>query len=406
MENISQSLNKSQHFLDGQQDLFTQFIANRCVDHGEIRKHRVEEYLSVSLQGYEHLAEQTQELYYSLSESLADDRAIQASSLYNQFLQTHQEIKKVPMDLCRYERLIPSLAKEYGKETDLIVEDHQVKADQEFWNAIHEILNHVLKNAVIHGIESAEQREKAGKDPTGKITINLAEDALHILLSIKDDGQGIDSNLIAEKALANEVITKEQLEIMSKTEILNLLFVQGVSTAESLDDNAGRGVGMNAVEEAMHRFRGNCRIETEPGNGCCYHFSFAKNNVSLPCIIVAIEDVHIAIPEDNVESFINYKKESSIMVKQQPSYRYNGCAVPLIDIDKVFQLESGCGQQNQLIVLKSPMGNSGLVIDDILHHAVMPILPLPKIYRETPIYLGITIFKDMPVQVVDVDRLI
>lgn len=407
-DNISQTLNHGLAYLAGQEEAYTRFVTERCTDKGEIRERRVEEYLSVSLNGYEKLAEQTRELYYSLSDSLSDERAIQASSLFNQFLQSHQEIKKVPLDLSRYERLIPNLAKEYEKEADLLIEDHQVKADREFWNAVHEILNHVLKNAIIHGIETPQERTAQQKDAIGKVSIKLAEDALHILLSISDDGRGINKDRIAEKAIANGVITRDQLEKMSENEILNLLFVQGVSTAESLDDNAGRGVGMNAVEEAMHQFRGSCRIETETARGCTYHFSFAKSNVSLPCIVVAVDDVHIAIPEDNVESFIDYRSDESIMVKQQLSYRYNDGAVPLIDHERVFELDDSArnGTQNQLIVLKSRLGNCGLVIDDILHHAVMPIMPLPKIYRQTPIYLGITFFGDTPVQVVDVDKLI
>ncbi|MBU2515364.1 chemotaxis protein CheW [bacterium] len=404
MESISQALDRGKHFIANHQEVYSRFIMERSVDHGEIRQRRTEEYLSVSVNGYELLVEQTKDLYYSL----ADERAIQASSLYNQLLQTHQEIKKVPMDLSRYERLIPNLAKEYGKEAELLIEDHQVRADHEFWNATHEILNHVLKNAVIHGLEKPEERKALGKESVGKIAIKLSEDALHILLSISDDGRGINTDRIVEKALSNSIITREQLEKMSEKEILDLLFVQGVSTAESLDDNAGRGVGMNAVQEAMHHFQGNCRIITEKGKGCSYHFSFAKSNVSLLCIIISIEDLHFAIPEDNVESFINYQKDSSFMVKQQKSYRYNGSAVPLIDFKAVFEINTQemKGNQKQLIILKSAEGKTGLAIDDILHHAVMPILPLPRIYRQTPIYLGITIFKDTPVQVVDVEKLI
>jgi len=408
LDDIVMAIDHGRNYLRGQEEAYAGFIMERSMDRGEIRERRVEEYLSVSVDGYEQLAEQTRDLYYSLSDSLSDERAIQASSLFNQFLQTHQEIKKVPLDLSRYERLIPNLAKEYDKEADLLIEDHQVRGDREFWNAVHEILNHVLKNAVIHGIERPDERVANGKDKTGKVSVRVAEDALHILLTISDDGRGINKERIAEKAIENRVITREQLEQMSEPEILNLLFVQGVSTAEALDDNAGRGVGMNAVEEAMHRFQGTCAIETETGKGCSYHFSFAKSNVSLPCIVVTIEGIQIAIPEDNVESFVNYRKEESVMIKQQRCCRYNGSAVPLIDVAGLFELDPSrlAQNQNQLIVLKSRQGHCGLVIDDIQHHAVMPIMPLPRIYRQTPIYLGITIFKNLPVQVVNVEKLI
>lgn len=407
LEKIDSEYEQAVSYLGDESENLAKFIEDRCSDKGEIRQRKKEEYLSVSFEGYETLAEKVKDLYYTLSESLGKEQLVQAGHMYNQFLSIHQQIKKIPLNLSRYERLIPKLAEEYEKTADFIFIDHQVKADREFWNVIHEILNHVLKNAVIHGLENPEQRTESGKESTGKVTVELNEDAMHILLSVSDDGRGIDVGKITEKALAEGLLTQERYQTMSEEEMLDLLFLQGVSTANSLDDNAGRGVGMNAVQEAIHQLQGECRIQNEPGNGCTYAFSFLKNNVSLPCIIIAVEDLCLAIPEDYVESFIDYSPSSIFTVKQKPAYQYNGSLIPLIDSKACFKKEAVAkgDDASSVIILKNSGSNKAMIINEILHHAMLPILPLPKIYREVQIYQGITIFNNNPIQVLNIDKL-
>ncbi|MCP4756050.1 MAG: response regulator [Proteobacteria bacterium] len=408
LQKIDRALDQSKTFLGDKADRFAKLIGERSLDHGEIRKRKKEEYLSVSLEGYELLAEKVKDMFYSLTGSLIGEQLIQAGNLYNQFLNTHQQIKKIPLNLTRYERLVPKLATDYDKEADFFFENLQVKADREFWNVVHEILNHVLKNAVIHGLETPEERRIQNKEPTGKVTVELKEDALHILLSVLDDGRGIDKKKIAEKAVKDGLITPEQLEQMPEDEIPNLLFIQGMSTADSVDDNAGRGVGMNAVQEAMNELQGSCRIETEPGRGCSWNFSFAKSNVSLPCVIIAIDDFHLAIPEDYVESFIDYSEQAVVTVNQEPTYKYNDGLVPLLDSITLFEKEVGGSRHDKgsIVILKNKREKKAMVISDILDHLILPVLPLPKVYRDVPIYQGIAIYNNIPVQVINVENLI
>ncbi len=407
LEKIEKELKKAVNYIGTQVEDLANFIEGRSSDNGEIRQRKKEEYLSVSFEGYEILAEKVKDLYYTLSESLGKEQLVQAGNMYNQFLNTHQQIKKVPLNLSRYERLIPKLAEEYEKSADFVFIDHQIKADREFWNAIHEILNHVLKNAVIHGLEEPDQRTESGKEATGKVTVELNEDAMHILLTVSDDGRGINVGKIADKALEEGLITQERHQSMDEDEKLSLLFLQGVSTVTSLDDNAGRGVGMNAVQEAIHQLQGECQIQNEPGSGCSYHFSFLKSNVSLPCIIIALDDLNLAIPEDYVDSFIDYKPESVVTVNQNPTYRYNDSLIPLIDSKSNFKKDAASkgDKASSVIILRNGVGHKGMIINGILHHAILPILPLPKIYREVPIYQGITIYNNSPIQVLNVDKL-
>ncbi len=407
LDKIDVELDRSHRYIGEQSAAFSELVTRRNQDNGEIRKRQSEEYLSVALEGYEDLAEKVKDLYFMLSQNLSEDQQVQAANLFNGFLSSHQDIKKVSLNLIRYERLVPKLAKDYGKEAYFQFIDHNVKADREFWDAVHEILNHMVKNAVIHGLETPEEREKQGKDPAGNVVVDLNQDAIHIKLTISDDGSGINVERIGDKAVENGIITREQLDRMTEKEILDLLFLQGVSTADSLDDNAGRGVGMNAVIEAINQFQGVCEIENRPGEGCSWNLSFLKNNVSLACVIVAIGDFYLAIPEDYVETFIDFQDKNVVTIKQAPAYPYNGRPVPLIDSQRLF--DSSIDEKNaihrSLIVLNDKSEKRGMVISQILHHAIQPILPSPKIYRDLPIYQGITFFNNQPIQVVNVENM-
>ncbi|MBF0287618.1 MAG: response regulator [SAR324 cluster bacterium] len=408
LEKIDYALKQAEEYVANQQNQLVGLITGRSVDKGEVRKPRKEDYLSVSLQGYEDLSQQVQNLYYTLSASLSQEDLIQAATLYNEFLDTHQQIKKIPVDLSRYERLVPSLAEQYSKEADFVFKDHHVRADREFWNSMHEIFNHSLKNAAIHGLETPEEREEHGKSRTGAVTVEIEEDALHIFVSISDDGRGINMAKIEEKALENQIITPEQLKSMSQQDILNLVFVQGVSTADSLDDNAGRGVGMNAVQEAMRRFNGSCRILSDEGQGSSWNFTFPKNNVSLPCFLVTVGDFRIAIPEASVDTFREHDSKKISLLNQTSVFQHQETAIPLVNPQSVFDEDALIDEKRDksILILKLEQEKkAGIVINDILYHATLPILPLPKQYRHLSLYVGTVLFGNELVLVLNANRI-
>ncbi|MBF0279431.1 MAG: response regulator [SAR324 cluster bacterium] len=409
LEKIDQALEQATEYVGDQSEAFSQLISERGTDKGEVRNRRVEEHLSVSQIGYERLSELVQNLYQKLSAPLSQEELIESGTMYNEFLNTHQQIKKIPVNLSRYERLVPSIAEQYEKDAIFIYKDHLVLADQEFWNSMHEIFNHTLKNAVIHGLEKAEEREAAGKDRTGRITVEILEDALHIYVSVIDDGRGIDLEKIKQKAIENDVVSAEELQNLSQSEIFNLVFIQGVSTAESLDDNAGRGVGMNAVHEAMRRFNGSCLISSERGEGSKWTFSFPKRSVSLPCLIVKIGAFRIAVPEGQVEGFFEYDTKLIRQLDQRPFYVYQESAVALLNSQKIFDEEVIVDEnRSKNVLLLNPQDKSkmGLVINEILYHATLPILELPVQYRGLPLYVGAVLYGSELVLVLNVNKMV
>ncbi|MCP4752472.1 MAG: response regulator [Proteobacteria bacterium] len=404
LNNIDQAIRIATQYLGNLSDTFAQTIIQRSQDKGEIRKRKYEEYVSVSQNGYSLLTQQVKNLFYMFSQTLPDDHLIQAGNLYNEFLDTHQQIQKIPLDLSRYERLIPSLARQYEKEAEFLVKDHGVCADREFWNAIHEILNHVLKNSIIHGIESPDDREKLDKDAAGVVTVELEEDALNIYINVSDDGRGMDIDKIKAKVLEQNSFNPEKLATMSDEEIYNLVFLQGISTADALDDNAGRGVGLNAVQESMQLFQGTCQIKSDSGKGCTWSFRFPKSNVSLSCFIVTLNDFKLAIPEDCVEAFYGYQESQITWINQQPSYRQSNEIIQLIDSKTTFD-QDVCVNEDEIrriLILKTENEKMGLVINNIVHHANLPIIALPEEYRGMPSYLGATLYGAEPVLVIQV----
>ena len=404
---IDHALETGTDYLGEKKEGLAKLIANQNLKMGEVEKQTADEFISVSMQGYDLLSEQAQTLFQMASENLTEDKLVKAGGIYNDFLDTHQKIIKVPLDLSRYERLIPIWASEYDKEAEFVFKDHGVYADREFWNATHEIFNHSLKNAVIHGLEAPQEREAQGKEPKGLVTVEIQEDALHLYLSILDDGRGINVKKMKEKAIENQVISLEQAQTMSEEAVLDLVFVQGMSTAESLDDNAGRGVGMNAVQEVMHHFQGKVKIVSQAGEGTAWNFIFPKSNVSLPCFIVTIGGFQIAIPENHVEGFCGYHPQHISQINQKSVFRHANELIPLLNSKRFFDAEVRVNESliRRIMILQADQQKIGMMINNIVHHATLPILPLPEEYRGIPAYLGATLYGNQPVLVLNAHQM-
>ena len=405
---IQQQLHTSQKYIGSKVGDFLNLLVQASARNTDRHSVRADEVLSVSHQGYLQLADQVKQLFYMIVDNLSGDSLVNAGTLYNEFLGTHQRIIKIAPDLSRYERLITNLGSEYGKQVNFEYNTHETRADREFWNAMHEVLNHVLKNAIIHGLETPNERIAQNKSECGVVKLDINDDALNLYIKISDDGRGIDVDQISQKALENQIISPEDLKKMSKEEILGLVFAQGVSTANQVDDNAGRGVGMNAVQEVMRQFRGNCTISSDLNIGTSWSFVFPKSNVSLPCFIVKIGEMPIAIPENNVEGFQKYQQQYIHTINQRKVYRRNEEVIPLLDSRAFFGDRNIHENQDivcRLLILQENDKKVGLAINDILHHATLPILALPSEYQNIPIYLGATLHLDIPVLVLNAHQI-
>ncbi|HKI98903.1 MAG TPA: ATP-binding protein [bacterium] len=383
------------------------FFTARARDDGAIRRRDHIVQVSVSRDGYEDLAAHVHELYGVVA-ALGQGATLQrASRLYNRFLDQHQRIKKLPLDVTRYERLVPSLAEKYGLRARFVHLDAGVRADHEFWSAVHEIANHILKNAIVHGIEPPIERLRQDKDEVGSIALELSEDLLGVEVVMADDGRGIDPERIGHKAVEAGIVTAERLAAMSSDEVLGLVFEQGVSTKEDVDDNAGRGIGMGAVREAMRRHQGSYAIESEPGRGTRWAFRFPKTNVSLPCFVTRIGTYPLVVPEAHIRFFAAYESRHVTHLQGRPVYQLGELLVPLVDYGTLFaaDIQPDATRPRQLMVVQDGPAPFGLVINEVVDKGILPVHPLGEEVGSRALFIGATLHDARPAMILAVRAL-
>ncbi|HUJ76157.1 MAG TPA: ATP-binding protein, partial [bacterium] len=377
------------------EDLIKHLITDRAVEQGATRRRPPTETIAVSRVGYERLLVLANSLH-QLAMQAEGGGASRAESQLSEFLRTHQANKLNPLDLSRYERLVPKLAQQYGLRASFVVDELQMRGEDRFLAALHEITNHTVKNAVTHGIEPPDVRTRARKDVEGQIRFRGTEDALNFYITITDDGRGIDVDKVAARAVELGVVTADRVRSMSREEKLNLVFVQGLSTAQVQDDNAGRGIGLNSVQELMNRFQGVCEVETESGQGTRWNFRFQKMNVALSCLLVGVQSQQLAVPEHSI---------STITLDQGAADKdYTRIAeqmVGLIDLEGMLGLSRNGTKNRYIVLLRRDDATVGFRATDVLGKKVLFIQPMPSIANGINVFAGVSITDGKPILVMD-----
>ncbi len=204
----------------------------------------------------------------------------------------------------KFPRVVRDLARDLGKEIELILEGKEVELDKTIIEGLSDPLTHLVRNSADHGIESPEERIAKGKNPTGKIILKAYHAAGQVNIEIKDDGRGIDAEKIVNKAIAKGLITEEQAKGMNEKEKLNLIFLPGLSTAEKISDVSGRGVGMDVVKSNLDKLGGQVDIETEKDKGTTIRIKLPLTLAIIPSLLVSVGEERFAIPQVNVDELI------------------------------------------------------------------------------------------------------
>jgi len=236
-------------------------------------------------------------------------------------------------------RLVRDLAKNSGKEVQLRMSGEDTEIDRNVVDELYEPMVHMIRNSCDHGIETPEEREAAGKNKAGEVYLQAYHQGGNIIVEIKDDGRGLNRDRIIEKAKSNNLITDESK--LSDSEIYNLIFQPGFSTAKEVTDISGRGVGMDVVKKALEKLRGRVEISTVPGQG-------SKFFISLPLTLAIIEGMLVRVGEERyvipalaiLESFRPTKEQYSTVEGKGEMILTRGKLLPLIRLDQIFQIES------------------------------------------------------------------
>ncbi len=204
----------------------------------------------------------------------------------------------------KFHRVVRDMSRDLGKEINLLLEGEDVDLDKTIIEAITDPLTHLVRNSVDHGLETPEERKRAGKNPAGSLKLSASHEAGQVNIEIIDDGRGIDHNKVKEKALKTGLVDQAKLDAMPREELVRLIFRPGFSTAEKVTDVSGRGVGMDVVQTNLAKLSGDIDVQTEIGAGTTIRMKLPLTLAIIPSLIITVEKERYAIPQVNLVELV------------------------------------------------------------------------------------------------------
>ncbi len=296
----------------------------------------------------------------------------------------------------RYPRLVRDLSRKLGKKLELQVFGEGTALDKRVIEHITDPLQHIIRNAIDHGIEPPEVREKQGKSAAGTITLNAGQEGNFVVITISDDGRGLDREAIIQKAVANGIVSGETARTMSDERVWNMIFLPGISTASRVSDTSGRGVGMDVVKSNIERLGGQIYITSSPGRGTSITLRIPLTLAIIQALLVRVGEQNMAVPLSAVqETFRIYSDEiSSIEGFEMISLRQE--TLPLIRLGQIFRGTGADPNPEKLFVVRVKMQDmeAGLAVDRFLGQQEVVIKPLAEYMTDEPGISGATILGD------------
>jgi two-component system, chemotaxis family, sensor kinase CheA len=296
----------------------------------------------------------------------------------------------------KFPRIVRNLARDLGKEVDLQIIGEETELDRSVVDEIGDPLIHLIRNALDHGLEPPDERLAAGKPRCGTVVLAAAHEGNQIVISIKDNGRGIDPDRVSRKALEKGLITEEQLASMGSREILDLLFLPGFSTKEQATDLSGRGVGMDVVRTNIRKLNGIIEIKNEIGHGSEFILKLPLTLAIIQSLLVEVEREVYSIPLASVIETMRVNQDEFHMVGGQEVLKLRDSVLPLLRLQRVFSCaETGADRKTCYVVIVGVAEKRvGLVVTRLLGQQEVAIKSLGKFLANLPGIGGSTIMGD------------
>ncbi len=304
-----------------------------------------------------------------------------------------QPIKKV---FGRFPRLVRDLARQLKKEINLELVGEETDLDKNLVEALADPLVHLVRNAVDHGVETPEEREAAGKSRNGKVILAAEQEGDHILLSITDDGKGMDPNILRGIAVKRGVMDKDAADRLTDTECYNLIFAPGFSTKTEISDVSGRGVGMDVVKTKISQLNGSINIYSTKGQGSKIVIKVPLTLAIMPTLMVMLGNQAFAFPLVNVNEIFHLDLSRTNVVDGQEVVIVRDKALPLFYLKRWLVASAKHEEQREghVVILSVGTQRIGFVVDQLVGQEEVVIKPLGKMLQGTPGMSGATITGD------------
>jgi two-component system, chemotaxis family, sensor kinase CheA len=310
------------------------------------------------------------------------------------------QVRMMPVSFVfqRFPRLVRDISRKLGKEVELLLEGEETEADKNIIEALADPLIHIVRNSLDHGLELPEQREACGKPRTGKLIIRANQESDRVLIEIIDDGRGIDPVIIKRKAYEKGLIDEAMLERITDQEAVNLVFAAGFSTAETVSDLSGRGVGMDVVRNAIDKVGGTATLTSIVGRGTTLRLSLPLSMAVTNVVIIESDGQVFGVPMDMVVETVRLPREQIRLIKQHQTTVLRNRIVPLKALNDLLCLPTApiANPDDELAVLVVRVGGEqvGLLVDDFREVVDVILKPMTGELSKLSGYAGTALLGD------------
>lgn len=313
----------------------------------------------------------------------------------------HESVMKVRMMpiesvVNKFPRMIRDLCKKLDKKMELYMTGEDTELDRTVIDEIGDPLMHLLRNAADHGLESNEERIAKGKPEVGSIFLDAYQDGNNVVIEVRDDGGGIDTEKVKAKAIAKGAITEEQAENMTEQEIIDILFRPSFSTAEKISDVSGRGVGLDVVKNKIEGLGGDVEARSTLGEGSNFIIRLPLTLAIIQALMVELGDEKYAIPLGSIQMIEDIAYEDIKYVQTKEVINLRGTVIPLIRLDEVLDVEPRDEKPESLTVVIVAKGDklAGLVVDNLIGQLEIVIKSIGKYINCNKMISGAAILGD------------
>lgn len=305
----------------------------------------------------------------------------------------------------RFRRLVHDLSRETGKEIELVTEGESTEVDKTVIDRLADPLVHLVRNSIDHGLEKPEERIAAGKDPKGKVILSAHQTGGEVIITIKDDGRGINRDRVRAKAESSGLIQPGQT--LSDPELLQLIFQPGFSTAQAVTNLSGRGVGMDVVKKTVEALRGAIDIVSKPGDGSEVSLRIPLTLAIIDGLLVRVGGGCYVIPLSAVEECLELSLEDDLRSRGRSFISLRDSLVPFLRLRELFRTGTQPDQHQKVVVISTGSERVGLVVDQIIGDHQTVIKSMSKLHHDVATFSGATILGDGSVALIlDVTHLV
>ena len=313
----------------------------------------------------------------------------------------HESVMKVRMvpiesTVNKFPRMVRDLQKKLGKKMELYMSGEETELDRTVVDQIGDPLMHLLRNSADHGLESAAVRKERGKPEVGSIFLDAYQDGNNVVIEVRDDGNGIDTKAVKNKAIERGIITPEQGEAMSEKEIIDLLFNAGFSTAKVVSDVSGRGVGLDVVKSMIESLSGEVEVKSRLGEGSTWTIRLPLTLAIIQALMVEIGDEKYAIALGSIQTIEDILPSDVKLVQAKEVIQLRDLVIPLIRLNEILDIPSKKDPEDNLVVVVVKKGDkmAGLVVDELIGQQEIVIKSLGKYINKCKIISGATVLGD------------